>query len=342
MKKLKIYFLTNLIVLFINSQLISQNGLIGSGFGTNNWSITDNFVGSSGTSRIGIFTPNGTGNQYFRLVTNWTGNYNQWGPSSSTEDYSVSTETEIPSSEIIQNSTTKAYYTNVTSIGHNYVFKTKAGGNPPSSIGLIVFKVEGDIRTVSSVSKDKSIVYRGQPVTITATLNGSLNPGQGVYLRYSIDNFVNSTIVEMAGSNNTYSVTIPSDINAAGNTINYYVFTSGDGLTISGEKADWYTINLNNNLGANFTYNVNGAFISAQAGEWGTASTWVDGIPGIGESVIIDHNVTLNQSATVSSLTINDGKVFDGGSSTLTIASAGVLTNNGTFTANSGTVSFAG
>jgi len=108
MKKLKIYFLTNLIVLFINSQLISQNGLIGSGFGTNNWSITDNFVGSSGTSRIGIFTPNGTGNQYFRLVTNWTGNYNQWGPSSSTEDYSVSTETEIPSSEIIQNSTPKA------------------------------------------------------------------------------------------------------------------------------------------------------------------------------------------------------------------------------------------
>ena len=34
-----------------------------------------------------------------------------------------------------------------------------------------------------------------------------------------------------------------------------YVFTSGDGLTISGANADWYTINMNNNSSSNYSYN---------------------------------------------------------------------------------------
>jgi len=35
------------------------------------------------------------------------------------------------------------------------------------------------------------------PVTVTATLDGSLNTGQAVYLRYTTDAWVTSTVVQM-------------------------------------------------------------------------------------------------------------------------------------------------
>lgn len=78
MKKITLVIVWFMTIMQIHTY--SQNGLIGSGFGTNDWSTTDNFYESAGGTRIGIFTPNGSGNQYFRLVTNWDNNYSQWGP----------------------------------------------------------------------------------------------------------------------------------------------------------------------------------------------------------------------------------------------------------------------
>ncbi len=177
--------ITLLIVWFMTIMQIhtySQNGLIGEGFGTNNWSTTDNFYESAGGTRIGIFTPNKTGNQYFRLVTNWGGNYNQWGPSSTSTDYSVTPNTEVLDTEIIENNTSKAYYINTSNTSDKYVFKTKSGGYPVGEKGLIVFRVQGDIRTISTVSQNPAMnsVHRAQDVVITATINESFNQGQGI------------------------------------------------------------------------------------------------------------------------------------------------------------------
>jgi hypothetical protein len=334
-------FLLGLIFEF--NSLCAQNGLIGQGFGTDDWSTTNDFNASAGGSRIGTFTANGTGNQYFRTVINWDGNFNQYTITNGS-DVSVNIETELNPNQ--GPTTSGAMYLNVPDLSYNYIFKTENGGTSPSH-KLIIFQVQGSIRAVSSVTKDKSTVYRGQSVTVTATLDGAFSTGQSLYLRYSSDNFSSSSVIEMTGSESTYSAVIPSNVNTPGANIVYYVFTSGDGLTISPANADWYTINLNNNSGSNYSYTVNSSFITKADGNWGTTATWADGIPTVGANVIIGNNVTLDQDANVASLTINNGATFtasDGSKADrkLTIADGGTLTNDGTFTANDGTVVFAG
>jgi hypothetical protein len=251
MKRLVLIILSVLFLNFLNA----QNGTIGSGFGTNNWSTTDCWSNGAGGSRIWISTANGTGNQYFRLVTCWDGNWDQWGPSSTTEDYEVNIGVPVEgSSNICQNCATKAYYINVSSSSDNYVFKTRGGGNPPANPGFVVFRVQGTISTVSSVSQNPIAVIPGENVTITATLSTSLSTGQGVYLRYTTDNWSNSTIIAMSGSGTSYSAQIPGSANVKDQQVQYYVFTSGSGLSISHGDADFFTINLNNNDGSNYSY----------------------------------------------------------------------------------------
>ena len=131
---MKKYFLLIFSISFIFSY--GQNGLIGSGFGTNDWNTTDCFSGSAGTSRILTTTSNGTGNSYFRLSTCWDNSYNQWGPDNNNGvDVLLSSGMELTS--IFQDNQNKAFYMS-TDASFNYVFKTKEGGNPPSNLGLII------------------------------------------------------------------------------------------------------------------------------------------------------------------------------------------------------------
>lgn len=214
-------------VFFLYSNSFAQNGIIGAGFGTSDWDNTDCWNDGAGDSRIYTTSANGTGNQYFRLVTCWDSNWNQWGPSSTTEDLQISPNSAIGSSEVVENSTDKAYYIDVSSTSHNYVFKTRGGGNPPSNPALVVFCVQGTIASVSSVSQP-TYVHPGDAVTITAGLSGSLSTGQAVYLRYTSDDWTNSTIVSMTGSGTSYSADIPAGANIRDQAVKYYVFTSGN------------------------------------------------------------------------------------------------------------------
>ena len=88
------------------------------------------------------------------------------------------------------------------------------------------------------------------------------------------------------------------------------------------------------------TFTVSSVRQTVQAGNWSAATTWdAGGVPASGALVQLNHNVTLDQAASVSSLTVASG-VFttsDGGNRLLTVA------NNGSVTVNSGaTVSLAG
>ena len=245
-KYLLLLFLINVTFLF------SQNGIIGDGFGVSDWNTTDCFNSSAGSSRIFITNSNGTGNKYFRLVTCWDGNYTNWGPQN-TDDKLLSYGTAYNSSDMIENSS-KAYYL-VADSSYNYVFKTREGGNPPGNLGVVIFEVQGEIRTVSSVSNNTTH-SAGDPYIVTATLSGSLSSGQGVYLRYSDDSWNTSSVVEMTGSTTNYSASIPVDVNVAQASISYYIFTSGSGLTISAGDSDFFTINSNTNSGNNYSYDV--------------------------------------------------------------------------------------
>ena len=91
---------------------------------------------------------------------------------------------------------------------------------------------------------------------------------------------------------------------------------------------------------------IGGLATTAQVGDWSASSTWTNGnVPLAGDEVEINHDVTLDQDATVTSATISSGNTLSsqaGQGRTLTVEDGGGFTNNGTLTANDGMVSFSG
>jgi len=89
-----------------------------------------------------------------------------------------------------------------------------------------------------------------------------------------------------------------------------------------------------------------GLATSASAGNWSSTATWTNGnVPLDSDAVEINHDVILDQNASVTSVTISTGNTLTSESSqsrVLSINDGGTLTNNGTFTAGTGKVVFAG
>ncbi|MBI1193706.1 MAG: hypothetical protein GC205_11115 [Bacteroidetes bacterium] len=327
------------------SNVVAQNAIVGTGF-SSGWggscpspgsSNFEYFSASAGTSYISDQLANGTGNQFFRLGIDWSGTTRQITitPGSDTD---VSPETEYT----LNAACTTAGAMRVTGIGstttERYVFKTENAGVSPSN-RLIFFKVSAAaVKSVSTVSQSPvaASVNACQAVVVSATPNtaGAASSGQGVYLRYTKDSYATSTIVEMVynGGTGNYESTIPAAFNTPAANVSYYILTSGDGLTITGAKADWYTINLNNNGGSNYNYTVGTQVVTASDGPWNTGSTWCSGtVPPAGASVTINHNVTVNTSATVANLTVGSAGTLNGGVSTgniITVNSGGAVTVN--------------
>ncbi|WP_416439815.1 choice-of-anchor D domain-containing protein [Phnomibacter sp. MR] len=210
---------------------------------------------SAGTSFIATRNANGTGLQFFRFGIDFSGTTAQ-------RTITIGSDVDItPSQTYNLNSgctTSGSMRLNVSNTAHNYVFKTlNAGTNPTGT--FVVFEVQGTVQTVSSVTQApaNNAVLPGSNVVITANLSGALSSGQNVYLRYTSNNYTNSTVVAMTGSGTTYTASIPAGTNTAGANVSYYVFTSGPtGVANDGSNADLYTINLNNNGGTNYNYTV--------------------------------------------------------------------------------------
>lgn len=335
-------FFVSLLGFFICLSANGQNGIIGNGFGTNDWSTVNCFSDGAGGSRIFITTANGTGNQFFRLVTCWAGNNNQWGPIAGA-DLQITPGILTAQPQIIENSASHAYYFNVPNASHNYIFKTRQGGNPPTTRNMVVFQVAGTVRTVTNVTRSSAIVAPGQTVAVTATLSGNLAAGQGVYLRYTNSNFDSSMIVPMTGAGTTYTANIPGGINLADANISYYVFTSGAGLTITHANADLYTINQNNNAGANYGYVVQNRWRTVNSGDWNTPSVWESGsVPAIYQNIEISagHVVNVNISSSPSQIIIQPGATLNGSSQLIYVS--GGFENYGTFNGQTSTVIFEG
>lgn len=242
----------------------SQNAVVGPGFSTG-WgggscptgSTDFNHLNSSfGSSFGGILTPNGTGYQYFRFGINWTENSTVTTAQRTItlgSDVSVLSNTQYSLNASCD--TSGAIKINVPNTAYKYVFKTQNAGTNPTG-NFIIFEVQGDVRTVQSVSQTPltNAVTSSNDVLVTSTLNQSLNNGQSVFLRYSTNNWSSSSIVPMNCSGLSCTATIPAQ--PSNTVVRYYILTSGTGANLNHTNADFYTINGNTNSGSNFQYTV--------------------------------------------------------------------------------------
>ncbi len=80
--------------------------------------------------------------------------------------------------------------------------------------------------TIASISQNPTAgnVTPSDNVLVTVNLSASKSAEEKVYVKYTIDNFANCTVVQATGSGTTYTASIPSQ--ADGTTIQYYAFTS--------------------------------------------------------------------------------------------------------------------
>lgn len=294
---------------------------------------------SLGSSYIITKNSSGTGTRYFRFASGTSG-WTNFGPAVDPTATTFGTKLSISTTGTENNCTLNAENTT-----DNFIFKTN------DSKELVVFSIQGDVQTIASTSRNPSgVVFQNTDVKITANLSGSLPTGQGVYLRFSSNNWSTSTVRGMTGLGTSYSTYIyQSENTSLGATVKYYLFTSGSGLlSLTGSDADLYTINYLNNDGSNYSYTISATAPkkTSASGDWNNTSTWNGGVvPNSSDHVVMNHNVTLNTSASIASLTINDGVTLtseSGQARNLTIGSGGDFNNNGTFTSNDGKVSFSG
>jgi hypothetical protein len=206
--------------------------------------------------------------------------------------------------------------------GNFYTFIFRDVNNTTHSDGMVI-ETNAIPVTIVSTYRIPTIVYQFQKPVVYATLSDDLPTGQGVYVRYTTNSWTSSAIHEMTAVNTTlYRYELPaSDISTK---LEYYFFTSGSGLTIPHADADLFTINLLNNSGSNYEYTVQAGTVrfSNAAANWSEASTWEgNSVPTSSDQVVIQHNVTLNENATVNSLLINK-------ENTLTVNSTVNLTVN--------------
>ncbi len=330
--------------------LQAQDGIIGSGWAGMNFSTIVGLSASAGSSQAITRTPAGTGNQFFRMALG----ANQQSPSGTctpgqdTQITDVTGATEYTASN--NNCTNGAWFINMPNNTDSYVIKTPstvAGSNR-----FRVFRVQGSVQAINSVSQSPTAgtVQAGNTVTVTASLFGAFSTGQACWLRYTTDGFTTSTIVKMTMSSATiYTADIPASANVAGASVTYYAFTSGDLASITPANADYFTFNLNNNGGSNYSYNVQCATIAD--GNWSSTSTWANGaiptstqIANINHNVSVDVNVTrtaLTTVATTKTLTINNGFTLGIGASLNGTAAMAMLQVNGVFQINNaGTTTF--
>jgi hypothetical protein len=304
--------LVPIFILIFSYQVNAQNAIIGSGF-TNGWSVPGDLIyfnAGAGLSRVATLNPRAAGNQYFRLVRGWDGNNAQFGPAGF-----GCPDTDWTNPGVIYGMSAcggGAFFINCPNTTDNYVFKTPNG---PTSVDLLYFRVQGAVRSVSSVTQLPTVanVTVGVPTTVTANLDGALATGQAVYLRYTSNNFANSVVVPMTGSGATYTATIPGAVNAMSANVRYYVFTSGTiNVAPNGSNADLYTINLNNNGGPNYTYTVSNNVVTWNGTSWSN---------GVGPSAQAEAILTgaYNSGETEGVFTASKVTINTGGS--LTIAS---------------------
>lgn len=344
----KILLLFFLQAIFLSDLGWSQNSLNSGDFSTGSWGVGQAMSASAGSSLIITKGVSSSGDKYFRFY----GDGSPCGEYQPNADGDYFTHNVVVTTPNANCGSANAWRINVPSATSNVVFKTDGGNDGMDR--SIAFVVQGPVESVSSVSRSPAgTVYPGQDVVITANLTADFSTGQDAWLRYTNNGFTTSTVIKMTGSGTSRTATIPGTANLPSTAVAYYVFTSSDGASIAPADADFYTINLNNNGGSNYTYTPAAGWQCIAGGNWSDGTIWNAGVTpptnasmGAVTFAAGTFAVTLNQDAVVGSINLATGKTLngsDGSARKLSIAAGGAFTRVGTFTATAtGTVEYLG
>ena len=207
-------------------------------------------MGSVANTHIQTGPATAVGNCYFRFYSATSGGIN-YAPGGNNDSLMP---VDTPFNLTVSGGFGKSFYIVTQDTTDNYIFKTTGYGAPGNARAAVI-RVQGPVQYVTGlVQNPAGNVYANQDVTVTATISDTFSAGQGVYLRYTADGWNSSAVIPMSGSGVTYAAVIPGAANTTNADINYYVFTSGSGITIAPGDADLMTINLYNNNFYNFSY----------------------------------------------------------------------------------------
>lgn len=325
--------ITFFLAITVFSHLYAQPGIIGNGFSTgwNNPSDIRSLSPSFGQSYMIVLNPQLIGNPSFR----WVKGTIEQSPSATcmlNEDRIINNADITVMSIGASNCTNSSWNIKSSSLTDNFIFKA----SNTNIDEFFVARIAGTIRTIETVSHSPADVPVGVDVVVTANLSGNLPVGQRVYLRYSRDNFATSSIIEMTTVGSTCNATIPANINSVG-IIQYYVFTSGKGIpTSDASKADFYSININDNDGAYYSYTIGSGTTYTWVGnidnDWQNALNWIPNRTTTNASDILIFNNGLNNTiSNISSQSIGSLQVLNN-----TIVNLQASSNSSTLNINNG------
>ena len=205
--------------------------------------------------------------------------------------------------------------------------------------------------TIIPVLTDRLVFLKGNSFTVTVTpttpyISGissslpafsSTQTYKGATVRITGLNLNSVSIIKLGGSGGT-SITTSSPTTISATDIFFEV--------PDGTSAGTVYVSDGTNTSTSSGSLANLGYITTSTGNWSSTNTWLgSSLPTSTDNVTVAYNttLTLDGDRTVASLTTNFASgTFNNGSSVLTIAAGGTITNNGYVVANNGTISFAG
>ncbi len=141
--------------------------------------------------------------------------------------------------------------------GNYYTFNVANNATASNVMSLLETNFNPTVLSTVSFTTPAN-TNNGSQVTVTAATAPAV--GEYVYVRYSFDSYVTSTLVQVSFSGTTGTAFIPCRGSAG--SVSFYVYSSNKtaaqintDVTGNGQTAhDMATLNLNNNAGANFSY----------------------------------------------------------------------------------------
>ena len=292
-----------ILMLTSSFQLLAQPTVLGTqvingAYGTYNLSVRGGGVRSV---RLQATSSASSGNRNWEFATgtasstNYSTNWRPYGGGKTLSGYNTFIDPTSAEASARYNTSFGGASGQLPAVTANNYYTFLVGGNGSSSNNMSVLETSYNPTNFSSASQSptSASVGQNQDVTVTITMASALNTDEYLYLRYTTNGWGSSTVVACSQqSGAVYTGIIPSTVNnAAGVTVEYYLFTSNQSSAPSAAQSDFFSLNLYNasgqnaaSGGSNYSYTVTATtnFYSKSSGDLNNTSSWGNNPDGTG------------------------------------------------------------